>query len=77
MAADSSAPSGEWLAQQLQTDSLDLLPSMVKTVAEALMSADADARCGAPYGARSTERVNSRNGYHTPSDRIEIPDGDQ
>jgi putative transposase len=36
---------------------------MVKTFAEALMSADADAACGAAYGQRSDERVNSRNGY--------------
>lgn len=27
------------------------------------MSAEADAICGAPYGARSEDRVNSRNGY--------------
>jgi transposase-like protein len=36
---------------------------MVKTFAEALMSAEADAICGAPYGQRSEERTNSRNGY--------------
>jgi len=29
------------------------------------MSADADAACGAEYGTRSPERVNSRNGYRT------------
>ena len=36
---------------------------MVKEFAEALMSADADAVCGAGYGERSPERVNRRNGY--------------
>ena len=36
---------------------------MVKTFAEALMSAEADAICGAPYGQRSDERANQRNGY--------------
>jgi transposase-like protein len=36
---------------------------MVKTFAEALMSAEADAMCGAPYGERSDERTNQRNGY--------------
>jgi putative transposase len=36
---------------------------MVKTFAEALMAAEADAICGAPYGERSDERVNRRNGY--------------
>jgi transposase-like protein len=36
---------------------------MVKTFADALMAAEADALCGAEYGERSDERVNSRNGY--------------
>jgi transposase-like protein len=36
---------------------------MVKDFAEALMSADADAVCGAGYGERTPERVNRRNGY--------------
>jgi transposase-like protein len=36
-------------------------------MAEALMSAEADARCGAGYGERSSERTNSRNGYRTRS----------
>jgi putative transposase len=38
---------------------------MLSTFVQALMSAEADAVCGAPYGARSAERVNSRNGYRT------------
>jgi transposase-like protein len=38
---------------------------MVKTFADALMSAEADALCGAEYGERSEERTNSRNGYRT------------
>jgi len=41
----------------------DLLRAMVQTFAEALMGAEADALCGAPYGVASEERVNSRNGY--------------
>ena len=36
---------------------------MVKAVAEALMGADADGLCGAPFGMSSPERVNGRNGY--------------
>lgn len=36
---------------------------MVKTMAEALMGAPADAVCGAEYGRRSGERVSRRNGY--------------
>jgi transposase-like protein len=36
---------------------------MIKTFSDALMSAEADALCGADYGQRSEGRVNSRNGY--------------
>jgi transposase-like protein len=36
---------------------------MVTTFAETLMSAEADAVCGAPFGVRSEERTNTRNGY--------------
>jgi transposase-like protein len=52
-----------WLRKQLEEASPDLLRAMVKEMAEALMSADADAVCGAGYGERSSERVNRRNGY--------------
>src|SRR5437763_9688942 len=52
-----------WLRMQLEEASPDLLRAMVKEFAEALMSADADALCGAGYGERSPERVNRRNGY--------------
>src|SRR6059036_271677 len=52
-----------WLRKQLEQTSPDLLRVMVKDFAEALMSADAEALCGAGYGERSPERVNRRNGY--------------
>jgi transposase-like protein len=51
------------MREHLESASPDVLRAMVKTFAEALMSAEADAVCGAPYGERSEERVNSRNGY--------------
>lgn len=41
----------------------DLLRATVKTFAEALMGAEADAVCGAGYGERSEERRSTRNGY--------------
>ena len=41
----------------------DLLRAMVQAFAEALMGAEADALCGAPYGQVSEDRVNYRNGY--------------
>jgi putative transposase len=38
---------------------------MVQIFAEALMSAEADAVCGAAYGQRSPDRRNIRNGYRS------------
>ncbi|MGC4771223.1 IS256 family transposase [Micromonospora sp. DT44] len=38
-------------------------PDVLQTFAEAVISAEADAICGAGYGQRSDERVNPRNGY--------------
>jgi putative transposase len=55
-------PAGLW-REQVESVSPDLLRAMVKTFADALMSAEADTACGAGYGERSPERVNSRNGY--------------
>jgi putative transposase len=52
-----------WLRKQVETADVDLLREMVRAFAETLMSADADAMCGAPYGERSEDRVNRRNGY--------------
>jgi putative transposase len=52
-----------WMTEQLSQASPDLLWNMVQTFAEALMSADADAVCGANYGQRSPDRSNTRNGY--------------
>src|SRR2546425_5473797 len=52
-----------WLRKQLEETSPDLLRVMVKDFAEALMSADADAVCGAACGELSRERINRRNGY--------------
>ena len=52
-----------WLRKRLEDDSPDPVREMAKAFAERLMSAEADALCGAGYGERSPERVNSRNGY--------------
>jgi putative transposase len=52
-----------WLRKRLEEESPDLLREMVQGVAEGLMSAEADAICGAAYGERSPDRVNTRNGY--------------
>ncbi|MER6692039.1 IS256 family transposase, partial [Streptomyces minutiscleroticus] len=50
-------------APPLAGESPDLLRTMVKTFADALMSAEADTLCNAEYGQVSDERVNLRNGY--------------
>ncbi|MCU1655564.1 MAG: transposase mutator type [Pseudonocardiales bacterium] len=63
MTARESVDHAGVLREQLESASPDLLRAMVKTFAETLMGAEADAICGAPYGARSDDRVNSRNGY--------------
>jgi putative transposase len=63
MAAPLSVDGAAFLREHVESASPDLLRAMVKTFAEALMSAEADALCGAGYGERSDERVNQRNGY--------------
>jgi putative transposase len=52
-----------WLSEQLVQASPDLLRAMLTTFVQALMGAEADAVCGAPFGERSSERTNTRNGY--------------
>ncbi len=55
-----------WLRKQLEADGgTDLIREMVQAFAEVLMSAEASALCGAGYGERSEDRVNSRNGYRS------------
>jgi len=63
MAATPSIDLSGWLSEQLTQASPDLLRQMLATFVEALMGADADAICGAPYRERSEERTNTRNGY--------------
>jgi len=65
------------VSEHLERAEPDLLRSLLQTFIEALMSAEADAACGAPYGTRSAERTNSRNGYRprtfdTRTDTMEV-----
>ena len=55
-------PDVPWI-EQIQRAEPDLIRSLLTTFVQTLMSAEADAVCGAPYGVRSDERTNSRNGY--------------
>ena len=53
-----------WLRKHLDDEGgNDLVREMLKAFAEQLMSAEADALCGAAWGERSDERTNRRNGY--------------
>src|SRR3954454_23527788 len=63
MTAPSSIEPTAFLHEQLAQASPDLLRQMLTTFINTLMSAEADAVCGAEYGVRSAERTNSRNGY--------------
>ncbi|MDA8043973.1 MAG: IS256 family transposase [Actinomycetota bacterium] len=54
-----------WLSKYLEGPDADgdMVRAMLKTFVDTLMSAEATAMCGAGFGERSDERVNSRNGY--------------
>ena len=52
-----------WLRKVLAEGDTDMMREMLKVFAEELMGAEADSLCGAAWGERSEERVNSRNGY--------------
>src|SRR6188768_4006198 len=51
------------LDNALSGASPDLMRDLLSTVINTLLSAEADAVCGAEYGMVSPDRVNSRNGY--------------
>ena len=52
-----------WVRKQVEQADTDLLREMVKLFCERVMAEEADAICGAPYGERSKDRTNRRNGY--------------
>ncbi len=63
MTVTGSIDPAQVLSEHLEHAEPDLLRALLKTFVEALMGAEADAVCGAPYRARSPERTVSRNGY--------------
>ncbi|MDN5805053.1 MAG: IS256 family transposase [Microlunatus sp.] len=63
MTAVPSIDPARFLDEQLAQASPDLMRDLLSTFVNALLAAQADAVCGAGYGQRSSERVNSRNGY--------------
>ena len=54
---------GTVLGQALSDASPDLMRTLLQTTINALLSAEADAVCGAEYGQASPDRIAQRNGY--------------
>ena len=63
MTAGLSIDPAHILSEHLAQASPDLMRELLTTFVNALLSADADAVCGAAYSTSSPERVASRNGY--------------
>jgi transposase-like protein len=63
MTVTPSIDAARLLEEQLAQASPDLLRELLTTFINTLMSAEADAVCGAAYGTVSEDRVNRRNGY--------------
>jgi putative transposase len=63
MTANTIIDPDAFLHEQLAQASPDLMRELLGTFINALLSAQADTVCGAEYGTRSPDRVNSRNGY--------------
>lgn len=63
MTANPMMDPAHFIDEQLAQASPDLLRELMSTFVNTLMSADADAVCGAAYATSSPDRVNSRNGY--------------
>ena len=63
MTVRSSIDPARLLEEQLAQASPDLLRELLGTFINTLLSAEADAVCGAEYGEITPERVNRRNGY--------------
>jgi putative transposase len=77
MTAPGNIDPAHFLREQLAQASPDLLRQMLTTFINTLMSAEADAVCGAGYGERSSERTIVRNGYRprefdTRADTLEL-----
>src|SRR5215208_754716 len=63
MTVNPSIDPARMLEEQLAQASPDLLRELLGTFINTLLSAEADAVCGAAYGSVSPERTNRRNGY--------------
>jgi transposase-like protein len=53
----------DWFRKRIEALDSDPLRQILEAMLNVVMSAEADAQCGAPYGMPSEDRVNCRNGY--------------
>ena len=65
MTVNPSIDPARLIEEQLDQASPDLLRELLTVFINTLMSAEADAVCGAAYGTQSPERTNRRNGYRS------------
>lgn len=65
MTVNPSIDPARLIEDQLDQASPDLLRELLTVFINTLMSAEADAVCGAAYGTQSPERTNRRNGYRS------------
>ena len=63
MTVSPSIDPARFLHEELARASPDLLRELMGSFINTLLSAQADAVCGAGYGSRDPERTNRRNGY--------------
>ena len=63
MTVHPSIDPARFLQEELAQASPDLLRELMGNFINTLLSAQADAVCGADYGSRDPERTNRRNGY--------------
>ena len=63
MTAPSSIDPARFLHEHLAQASPDLMRQMLTTFINSVLSADADAVCGAAWGEVSDDRIDRRNGY--------------
>ena len=63
MIAPSSIDPARFLHEHLAQASPDLMRQMLTTFINSVLSADADAVCGAAWGEVSDDRIDRRNGY--------------
>ncbi len=74
MSATPTMDRARLLDEHLSQASPDLMRSTLPSFIDTLMPAEADAVCGAEYGATGPERVNVRNGYrHSANRRTSTP----